>query len=159
MSVGCIKIEAEASTLVQPTDITCKQYTKCRLWSAFWGWAINSRNVQRPLLLNKLNKKCTTLFSVNWYTNLWCTVNKTLSMSKPRNFPAERSVQSRRVRRFKIPMFEPVPSHWRCSARHPEIVWLSCTVCNPPLSSAEIFESVEILIPLLLYLFITLCLV
>jgi hypothetical protein len=40
MSVGCIRIK-----VVQLTDITRTQYTKCRLWSAFGGWATNPRNM------------------------------------------------------------------------------------------------------------------
>jgi hypothetical protein len=31
--------------MVQPTDITRKQYTKCRLCNASWGWASNARNI------------------------------------------------------------------------------------------------------------------
>jgi hypothetical protein len=54
--------------LVQPTNITRTQYTKCRLCSASWGWASNARNILRPLILNKLNKKCITLVSLDWYT-------------------------------------------------------------------------------------------
>jgi pyruvate-formate lyase len=34
MSVGCTRVEAEATTLVQPADITRTQYTKCCLFSA-----------------------------------------------------------------------------------------------------------------------------
>jgi hypothetical protein len=33
------------SSWLQPTDITLIQYTKCRLLSAFWGWASNARNM------------------------------------------------------------------------------------------------------------------
>jgi hypothetical protein len=54
--------------LVQPTDITRTQYTKCRLRSASWRWASNPRNMWRPLILNKLNKKCITLVLLYWYT-------------------------------------------------------------------------------------------
>jgi hypothetical protein len=63
--------------LVQPTDITRTQYTKYRLWSASRGWASNARNMERPLILNKLIKKCITLVSLYWYTmmhgqqNIW----------------------------------------------------------------------------------------
>jgi hypothetical protein len=82
MSVGCTRIEAEASILAQPTDITRTQYTKCRLCSISWWWASNARNMQRPLILNKLNEKCITLVSLYWctmmhghYTDiLWCIV-------------------------------------------------------------------------------------
>jgi hypothetical protein len=45
MSVGCARIEAPVSVLVQPTDTTCTQYTKCHLWSASWGWVSNARNM------------------------------------------------------------------------------------------------------------------
>jgi hypothetical protein len=31
--------------LVQPTDITRTQYTKCRLCITSWGWASNARNM------------------------------------------------------------------------------------------------------------------
>jgi hypothetical protein len=51
MSLGCTRIEVE---LVQPTDITRTQYTKCRLCSNSWGWASNAQNMYRPLILNKL---------------------------------------------------------------------------------------------------------
>jgi hypothetical protein len=56
MSVGCTRIEAEASILVQPTGITRTQYTKGRLFSVSWGWVSNARNTLRPWILNKLNK-------------------------------------------------------------------------------------------------------
>jgi hypothetical protein len=70
MSVGCIRIGMESSTptLVQTTDITRMQYTTCHLFSAFWGWARNVRNMYRSLTLNKLNKKCITLVSLYRYT-------------------------------------------------------------------------------------------
>jgi hypothetical protein len=42
ISVGCTRIE---SILVQPTDITRTQYTKCRLIRASRGWASNDRNM------------------------------------------------------------------------------------------------------------------
>jgi hypothetical protein len=63
MSVGCTRIGVEL-----PTDITRTQYTKCCLYSASWGWASNARNMYRPLILNKLNKKCIMLVSLYWYT-------------------------------------------------------------------------------------------
>jgi hypothetical protein len=44
--------------------------TKCRLWSASWGWASNARNMLRPLFLNKLNKKCITLVSLYRFTTM-----------------------------------------------------------------------------------------
>jgi hypothetical protein len=47
---------------------TRTQYTKCRLCSDSWGWISNARNMQRPLILNKQNKKCITLVSLYWYT-------------------------------------------------------------------------------------------
>jgi hypothetical protein len=31
--------------LVHPTDLTRTQYSKCRLWSASWGWASNAWNM------------------------------------------------------------------------------------------------------------------
>jgi hypothetical protein len=61
-------LECSTPILMQPTAITRTQYTKCRLWSASWGWAGNARNMYRPLILNKLNKKCITLFSLYWCT-------------------------------------------------------------------------------------------
>jgi hypothetical protein len=54
--------------MVQPTEITRTQYTKCCLFSASWGWASNARNMDRSLILNKLNKKCIMLVSLYWYT-------------------------------------------------------------------------------------------
>jgi hypothetical protein len=45
-------------------DITGTQYTTCRLCSTSWGWASNARNMYRPLILNKLNRKCITLLSL-----------------------------------------------------------------------------------------------
>jgi hypothetical protein len=53
--------------LVQPTDITRMQYTKCCLFSASWGWASNAWNMYRPLILNILNKKFITL---DYYTEI-----------------------------------------------------------------------------------------
>jgi hypothetical protein len=65
MSVGFTRTGVK---LQQPTDITCTQYTKCRLGSASWGWASNARNMYRSLSLNKPNKKCITLVLLYWYT-------------------------------------------------------------------------------------------
>jgi hypothetical protein len=59
--------------LVQPTDITRTQYAKCRLCSASWGWASNTRNIERPLILNKLNKNYITLVSLYW--SVFCHMN------------------------------------------------------------------------------------
>jgi hypothetical protein len=42
--------------------------TNCRLCGTSWGWASNARNVQRPLIVNKLNENCFTLVSLYWYT-------------------------------------------------------------------------------------------
>jgi hypothetical protein len=39
------------------------QHTKCRLCSDPWEWKSTARNMQRPLILNKLNEKCITLVS------------------------------------------------------------------------------------------------
>jgi hypothetical protein len=58
------------ATVTQPTDIIPTQYTKCRLFSASWGWASNARNMQRPLILNKLNEKWITLVSLYWLRKL-----------------------------------------------------------------------------------------
>jgi hypothetical protein len=38
-------LEWNVPVLVQPTDITRTQYTKCRLWHTSWGWASNVRNM------------------------------------------------------------------------------------------------------------------
>jgi hypothetical protein len=53
-TVYCVRVNWSSA------DITCTPYTKRRLWSASWG-ASNARNMWRPLILNKLNKKCITL--------------------------------------------------------------------------------------------------
>jgi hypothetical protein len=34
--------------LLQPTDITCTQYAKCRLWSTSWRWASPAQNIWGP---------------------------------------------------------------------------------------------------------------
>jgi hypothetical protein len=66
-SVSCTRVKVSSTlTLVQPTDITRTQYTKCSLCSASRGWESNARNMQRPLILNKLSKKCITLVSLCW---------------------------------------------------------------------------------------------
>jgi hypothetical protein len=44
-----------------------KQYTKCCLCNASWGWASIARNMQSPLILNKLNEKCIMLVSVYFF--------------------------------------------------------------------------------------------
>jgi hypothetical protein len=63
-------------TLVQPTDITRTQYTKCRLYSASWGWASNARNMYRHSFLINWIKRTSRWFH---YTDiLWCTVSRTL---------------------------------------------------------------------------------
>jgi hypothetical protein len=43
--VYCVCVMSVGYTLVQPTDITRTQYTKCRLWRASWGRASNARNM------------------------------------------------------------------------------------------------------------------
>jgi hypothetical protein len=63
MSVGCTRVGVEI--LVQPTDITHMQNTKCYLWSTSRGWASSAQNIYRPLILDKLNKKCITLVSLS----------------------------------------------------------------------------------------------
>jgi hypothetical protein len=68
--VLCIRVTLVGYTiLVQPTDITHKQYIKCQLCNPSWGWASNARNIWRSLILNKLNKKCITLISLSWCMN------------------------------------------------------------------------------------------
>jgi hypothetical protein len=76
VSVGWTRVGVDStSILVQPTDITCTQYTKCHLCSNSWGWASDAWNMYRPFILNKLNKTCITLVSVCWlwkgYTGLY----------------------------------------------------------------------------------------
>jgi hypothetical protein len=61
-------LECSTPILLQPTDITCTRYTKCNLCSTSWGWSSNVWNMQRHLILNKLNKKCITLVSLYWCT-------------------------------------------------------------------------------------------
>jgi hypothetical protein len=41
----------------------------CQL-AASWGWASNARNMQRPLIFNKLNEKCITLVSLHRCTTM-----------------------------------------------------------------------------------------
>jgi hypothetical protein len=57
----------QTAIVLQPTDITRTQYTKCRLCSASWGWASNAWN----MLLNKLNKRYITLVSLYWCTMMY----------------------------------------------------------------------------------------
>jgi hypothetical protein len=65
--IACVLCQLAEPGLVQPTDITRTQYTKCHCAVIiFWGWASNARNKYRPLILNKLNKKCLTLVSLYW---------------------------------------------------------------------------------------------
>jgi hypothetical protein len=45
------------ATVPHPSDIIRTQYAKCRLYSASWGWESNVRNMQRPLILNKIEWK------------------------------------------------------------------------------------------------------
>jgi hypothetical protein len=69
--VYCVRVVSVGCTiLVQPTDITCTQYTKFHLFYASWGWASNAQNMYRPWILNKLNEKCITLVSLYWYTKM-----------------------------------------------------------------------------------------
>jgi hypothetical protein len=95
MSVGCTRNEMELSPLWSwCSQLTTRtQYIKCRLCSASWGYEGNARNIQRPLILDKLNKKFIKLISLYryhytditipislyryHYTDiLWCPVNK-----------------------------------------------------------------------------------
>jgi hypothetical protein len=65
--IACVLCQL-AATRLQPTDITRTrtQYTKCRLYRASWERESNARNMQRPLILNKLNKIWITLVSLYW---------------------------------------------------------------------------------------------
>jgi hypothetical protein len=67
-TVYCMNVLSPGRTRVgvQPTDITRTQYIKYRLCRASWRWASNARNMQRSLILNKLNEKCITLVSLYW---------------------------------------------------------------------------------------------
>jgi hypothetical protein len=53
--IACVLCLLAAPNLVQPTDITHMQYTKCRLCSAPWRWACSARNMYKLLIHNKLN--------------------------------------------------------------------------------------------------------
>jgi hypothetical protein len=57
---------SSTAILVQPTNLTRTQFNKCRLCSASWGGTSNARNIQWPLTLNKLSRKCFTLVSLYW---------------------------------------------------------------------------------------------
>jgi hypothetical protein len=70
MSVVCTRMGVATPILMQPTDITRKQYTKWRLYRDSWRWASNARNMWRVLILNKLNTKCITLILLYWYTTM-----------------------------------------------------------------------------------------
>jgi hypothetical protein len=86
--VHCVRDWSSTSILVHPTDITCTQCTKCRLWSTSWGWASNTWNMQRPLIVDKLNKKCITLVSLYWYTVMHGRQNiKPNMMNTPKLIP------------------------------------------------------------------------
>jgi hypothetical protein len=71
--VYCVRVMSAAPELVPPRT----QYTKCRLCSASWWWASNIRNMERPLILNKLNKQCITLVSLCWYYKVLTIINRT----------------------------------------------------------------------------------
>jgi hypothetical protein len=66
--IACVLCQLAAPELVQPTDITRTQYTNCRLCNDSWGWVSKARNMLRPLIFNKLNRKCIMLVSLYWYT-------------------------------------------------------------------------------------------
>jgi hypothetical protein len=53
---------SETATVPQPNYIIRTQYTNCHLWSAFWGWASNARNMWWGYW-----------FSINWMkiASLW----------------------------------------------------------------------------------------
>jgi hypothetical protein len=55
-----------------------------RLCNASWGWAINARNMSRPLILNELNRQCIMLVSLYWFFFPCLWTNTALS-----NFAAE----------------------------------------------------------------------
>jgi hypothetical protein len=48
--------DEQTAIVARPTDIR-PQYTKCHLCNASWGWVRNSRNMYRPLILNKIEWK------------------------------------------------------------------------------------------------------
>jgi hypothetical protein len=79
--VYCVRIiSVDCGTVPQPTDIRT-QFTKCRLYSASWGWASNPRNMQRHLILNQLNEMCITLVSLYRYTDLCLSVPSVAQLS------------------------------------------------------------------------------
>jgi hypothetical protein len=61
LGILCVCYISGIPNLVQPTDITRMQYTKCHWCSASWRWASNAWNMERPLIINKLNEECITL--------------------------------------------------------------------------------------------------
>jgi hypothetical protein len=69
--ISWVLCQLAAPVLLQTTGITRTQYIKCRLCSASWRWASNARNMYRPLILNKLNKKYITLVSLYWSSKLF----------------------------------------------------------------------------------------
>jgi hypothetical protein len=83
--------------LVQPTIIPRTKNIKCCLCFASWGWASNARNMYRPLILNKLNKKCITFASlylyiyIYIYIYIWCCwrVTKTANFTQMGTCPRE----------------------------------------------------------------------
>jgi hypothetical protein len=97
------------------------QYTKRCLCGASCGWASNARNMQRPLILNKLNAKCITLASLYWYT----------LMHGQQNI------------KFLAYYFTTL---WICSfILQPNIDWIRVPVGQPPAWEEETFFCVHIL--------------
>jgi hypothetical protein len=93
MSLAAIRIGVEP-ILKAAKDITHMQYTKCHLCSASWGWASNAWNTQRPLILNRVNKKYITLFSLYWYTVMYGqpNINLVIHSSKIKTCQTETTI-------------------------------------------------------------------
>jgi hypothetical protein len=64
--VYCVHVLCQLAAPGLEWNITRTQYTKCRLCSASWGWASNTRNTSRPVILHKLSKVCVTLVLLYW---------------------------------------------------------------------------------------------
>jgi hypothetical protein len=71
------------------------------LCSASCGWASNARNMQRPLVLNKLNEKCITLVSLYLYSmmhgqqNIDCIYKSCISWRKREIFVLSKRTETR----------------------------------------------------------------
>jgi hypothetical protein len=110
--IALMLCQLAALVLVQPTDITRKQNTKCRLCGAFWRWASNARNMCRPLIPNTRTLCCAATQIYNH------ALHRIFSTIDP-NWPVTRQVLKSSLRMDLSLLYSCISdAHWNLMLKH-----------------------------------------